>query len=291
MPSLLFDDRYYFTQNIIDYLPTKDLYPISLCCRNGNNVCNSLSSWGAEAWSSGWRIRHLLRELPDHAPWPDRGRLGTDSRHKHLSVMTQASISFFFMCGVVAYERKAFPASLAMMRRILELAPDHYDVECRLADTLYAMSSQNVDCEYLKGAKAIYEAVHARHPDYSFAINGLALFADNHATRRKLLEKAVELDRGNCYALANLGGHYLLCTELVREAHELLEEALRINPRLFYARIHLSVALVHMGCVQQAITCLRQQMRLRPNDSKSLSLLRLLTLQRGPGDDAQEERA
>eukprot|EP00397_Hematodinium_sp_SG-2012_P021420 GEMP01022127.1.p1 GENE.GEMP01022127.1~~GEMP01022127.1.p1 ORF type:complete len:294 (+),score=50.62 GEMP01022127.1:259-1140(+) len=283
--SLLFDDRYFFTYQIIDYLPTSDLYHIVLCCRRGWQTCNSWTTWG----NGGWRIKRLLDNLPKHVPWPDREQLGADSRHHHLTVMTQAKISFYFMCGVVAYEKKAFSASIIMMRRILEIAPDHYDVECRLADTLYAMSNQGPDCAYIKEAKAIYDSVHARKPNYSYSVNGLALFAMDDAKRRKLLETAVELDTGNCYALANLGGHYLLCTDLINESHRLLEKALSINPNLFYARIHLSVALVRMGYVREAIKCLQLQMRMRPNDTKASSLLRLLTLQRNALEVLDEE--
>jgi len=175
------------------------------------------------------------------------------------------------MCGVVNYERRKFPESESMMRRILEMAPDHYDVECRLADTLYAMSEQNEDCPFLKQAKLIYESVYARKPNYSYAINGVALFVEDEE-RRKLLETAIELDSTNCYALTNLGGYYLNSVGLVLDAAFLFERALEINPNLFYTRTNLTVAFLRLGRINDALVRINEQIVMRPNDKQALAL-------------------
>lgn len=79
----------------------------------------------------------------------------------------------------------------------------------------------------------------------------------------QLLQRAIELDAANPYALANLGGELFGVDD--RRALELLEKALehhgnrlnrlkgefksllRINPRLFYARLCISKAW--MSCI------------------------------------------
>ncbi|KAF4754540.1 hypothetical protein FOZ62_025938, partial [Perkinsus olseni] len=135
--------------------------------------------------------------------------------------------------GVVAYEERDFEAAIEFYDRALSIFRD-VNFITRLADVKYATRDR-------QRAKALYEEAHAADPKNSYAVNGLALFARTQSEEERLLRLAVELDPMNSYALANLGGIVMceawddLSQMRNKEAEELLQRAVNLNSKLFYA--------------------------------------------------------
>jgi len=127
-------------------------------------------------------------------------------------------------------------------------------------------------------AKQLYEQALALNERSSYAVNGLALFTEDRKIKRQLFEQAVELDGDNPYALANLGGE-LLGDDNSRALH-CLNHALEVNPRLFYARLYRSKALLSMGNIDGAISSVREQLEWRPGDSHAIRFLAQLEIHR-----------
>ncbi|KAF4665861.1 hypothetical protein FOZ61_010441 [Perkinsus olseni] len=135
--------------------------------------------------------------------------------------------------GVVAYEERDFEAAIELYDRALSIFRD-VNFITRLADVKYATRDR-------QRAKTLYEEAHAADPKNSYAVNGLALFARTQSEEERLLRLAVELDPMNSYALANLGGIIMceawddLSQMRNKEAEELLQRAVNLNSKLFYA--------------------------------------------------------
>lgn len=114
-------------------------------------------------------------------------------------------------------------------------------------------------------AKELYRQAYRQCPDCSYAVNGLTLFVHVRSEKMELLERAIELDSENPYALANLGAE--LFGEDDQRALGLLEKALQINPRLFYARLCKSKVLLRLGNLPAAVDPARSQLEWQPNDA------------------------
>mmetsp|Transcript_57670 Transcript_57670/g.106614 ORF Transcript_57670/g.106614 Transcript_57670/m.106614 type:complete len:390 (+) Transcript_57670:108-1277(+) len=130
----------------------------------------------------------------------------------------------------------------------------------------------------LSEAGQLYCRALALNPKNSNAVNGMALFADSREEKLQLLERAVALDGQNSYALANLGGELLGGDD--RRALHCLDQALSVNPNLFYARIYRSKALIRLGSIDGAISSTREQLQWRPRDMLAQRLLAQLECQR-----------
>ncbi|CAJ1429016.1 unnamed protein product [Effrenium voratum] len=103
----------------------------------------------------------------------------------------------------------------------------------------------------LSEAKDLYEQAYRECPQCSYAVNGLTLFVNMRTEKIELLERAIKLDDENPYALANLGAELFGQDDL--RALQLLEKALQINPRLFYARLCKSKVLLRLGNLPAAV--------------------------------------
>jgi len=114
-------------------------------------------------------------------------------------------------------------------------------------------------------ANELYRQAYRQCPDCSYAVNGLTLFVHVRSEKMELLERAIELDSENPYALANLGAE--LFGEDDQRALRLLEKALQINPRLFYARLCKSKVLLRLGNLPAAVDAARSQLEWQPNDA------------------------
>jgi len=130
----------------------------------------------------------------------------------------------------------------------------------------------------LTETQQLYCQALAQNPKSSHAVNGMALFAECREDKIRLLERAVALDGQNSYALANLGGELLGDDD--RRALHCLDQALAVNPKLFYARIYRSKALIRLGSIDGAISSTREQLQWRPRDMLARRLLAQLENQR-----------
>lgn len=231
----------------------------------------------------GWRELYFMRQIPPHVHWVPREDLAL----RHLtSELRRAYCTFHFLKGIRAYENKAFDRAVNLFRTVLSVAPEHDQVMCRLADTLYgkAVSMDGEDspsdgsCKHqeqkdslLGDARKLYEHALVLNPQNSYAMNGLALLVEEPLESRRLLEKAVQLDEVNSYALANLGGELMGIDD--RRSLTYLDRALHINPQLFYARLHRSKVLLDLGDVDGAIESVREQLHWRPEDGRARNFL------------------
>ncbi|HIJ70763.1 MAG TPA: tetratricopeptide repeat protein [Planctomycetes bacterium] len=77
-----------------------------------------------------------------------------------------------------------------------------------------------------------------------------------------LYKRAVEATDDN-YIMHNNFGDVLLKTGRVDEAMTHFEEALRINPQHFEARLNLGVALSRLNCAEEAVECFKEVLRFR----------------------------
>lgn len=141
-----------------------------------------------------------------------------------------------------------------------------------------AMALREESEALLEEAEGLYTGALAVNPKDSFAVNGLALFADCAVEKRRLLEQAVKLDEDNAYALANLGADLLLQDD--RRALAYLERALAVNPQLFYARLFKCKALIQLGDLDGALRAAAEQFRLQPGDEVAQRLLAQLSARR-----------
>jgi len=123
----------------------------------------------------------------------------------------------------------------------------------------------------LSEAKDLYEQAFRDCPDCSYAVNGLTLFVHQRSVKIELLERAIELDDENPYALANLGGELFGVDDY--RALQLLEKALQINPRLFYARLCKSKVLLRLGNLPAAVEAARSQLEWQPRDEMAVRFL------------------
>lgn len=130
----------------------------------------------------------------------------------------------------------------------------------------------------LAEARGLYEEVLAVNPNNSYAINGSSLFTEDESERRRLLERAVELDGDNPYALANLASY--LAGSDDKRAMWCLDHALAINPRLFYARLFKSKVLLRMGNLDGALEAAREHVQWRPGDTLARRVLAEMERQR-----------
>lgn len=130
----------------------------------------------------------------------------------------------------------------------------------------------------LAEARQLYEEALAINANSSYAVNGLALLTDDCQEKRQLLERAVELDGDNPYALSNLAGDLVGRDD--QRAVRCLDHALEINPRLFYARLFRSKALLRLGNIDGAIASTKEHLQWRPGDKLARCLLQQMERQR-----------
>lgn len=146
--------------------------------------------------------------------------------------------------------------------------PRHADVEEARESTSKIEALRE---RLLSEAKDLYEQAFRDCPDCSYAVNGLTLFVNQRSLKIELLERAIELDDENPYALANLGGELFGVDD--HRALQLLEKALQINPRLFYARLCKSKVLLRLGNLPAAVEAARSQLEWQPHDELAARFL------------------
>lgn len=251
-------------------------------CSRFLQIADTLPVW------KGWRELYFLERIPPHVHWVPR----EDAPLGHItSELRRAYCTFHFLKGIHAYENKEFDRAEDLFRTVLIVAPQHDQIMCRLADTLYGKAvsmdgeERPLDLDgykhkgeekekrgsLLDDAKKLYEQALVLNPNNSYAMNGLALLVDEPSESRRLLEKAVQLDDVNSYALANLGGELMGIDD--RRSLSYLDRALDINPQLFYARLHRSKVLLDLGDVDGAIDSVREQLHWRPEDGRARNFL------------------
>lgn len=151
------------------------------------------------------------------------------------------------------------------------------DVPYHLAEARTMQEGEDTRESLMEQARSLYTEAYRIDPTCSYAVNGLALFAEE-SEKQKLLEEAVRLDNENPYALANLGGE--LVGQDDRRALKLLTKALEVNPRLFYARLCKSRVLLQLGDLDGAIQAVREQLAWQPGDSTACRFLAQLEFRR-----------
>jgi non-specific serine/threonine protein kinase len=103
-----------------------------------------------------------------------------------------------------------------------------------------------------------------------------------------LFEKALEHDPRYAAAFSELGaayrlkGYFLGMPELIQRAIECEEKALALSPQLASARIHLGMSLGNLGRHEEALTALREAIRIEPRNATAHTALgRFLWAERG----------
>jgi len=142
--------------------------------------------------------------------------------------------------------------------------PDEQESEADAHDDEEASRLDVMREELLAEARALYETAYEQQPTCSYAVNGLTLFVNTRSEKLKLLERSVDLDKENPYALANLGAE--LFGQDDQRALSCLNRALQINPRLFYARLSKAQVHLRLGDLPAAVEAARSQLQARPDD-------------------------
>ncbi|CEM11158.1 unnamed protein product [Vitrella brassicaformis CCMP3155] len=160
--------------------------------------------------------------------------------------------------GLAAYERRDFALAIRHYAVAHQIAPTNETVLTRKADAHYANDEKDVAQELYRRAIEVNE-------DSSYGWNGRSLeegIPEAEAISR--LERATRLNPSNSYALSNLASK--LVSRDSSRALEVLNRALALNPRLFYARHTKAVLLARRGQLSEAIRVLDEQVEVHPDD-------------------------